>query len=104
MNGLLTLVGLAGIIVGGAIGLLFKHSRIAGKEKAADREAARIVQDARHRSDNLIKEAELEAKDTLFKLKSDFESDTKETRSELKKSEIRLIQKEENLDLCGLYY
>ena len=98
MDGMLMLVGLLGLMVGGAIGLVFRSSRIEGKEKAAEKEAVRIVQDARHRGDNLIKEAELEAKDSLLKLKSDFESDTKETRSELKKSEIRLIQKEENLD------
>ena len=46
----------------------------------------------------MIKEAGVEAKDTLFRMKSEFESEAKETRSELKKLEHRLIQKEENID------
>jgi len=46
----------------------------------------------------LLKEAEVQTKDTLFKLKSDFEHEAKETRSELTKREARLVQKEESLD------
>jgi ribonuclease Y len=45
-----------------------------------------------------LKEADLEAKDRLLKMKTDFEADTKETRAELKKREARLLQKEENID------
>jgi ribonuclease Y len=53
---------------------------------------------ARAEADGLIKEAGIEAKDLLFKMKSDFDAEAKETRSELKKLEHRLIQKEENID------
>jgi ribonuclease Y len=53
---------------------------------------------AKAEADSLIKEAGIEAKDLLFKMKSDFESEAKETRSELKRTERRLIQKEENID------
>ena len=45
--------------------------------------------------ETLLKEAQIEAKDTLFKIKSEFEAETKDTRAELKKNERRLIQKEE---------
>ena len=46
----------------------------------------------------MTKEAQLEAKDVIFKMKSDFDIETKETRAEAKKKERWLIQKEENID------
>jgi len=36
----------------------------------------------------------VQTKDTLFKLKSDFDHEARETQSELKKREARLVQKE----------
>ena len=40
----------------------------------------------------------MEVKDRLFKLKSEFDTETSETRAEQKKRETRLMQKEENFD------
>ena len=84
------------------IGFVFaywlKGKIVSQKVKAADEEAPKILDDAHRKSKTLLKEAKIEAKDKLFKLKSDFETETKETRSELKKNEKRLIQKEENID------
>ncbi|MDJ0784347.1 MAG: ribonuclease Y [Desulfosarcinaceae bacterium] len=68
------------------------------KVKAADDEAARIVDEARRNAESLLKEANVEAKDRLFVMKSEFDTETKETRNELKKRERRLIQKEEHID------
>jgi ribonuclease Y len=78
--------------------LLFKGALGGKKLKDAESEAEKIVQMAKSEADGLIKEAGIEAKDLLFRMKSDFESEAKETRSELKKLEHRLIQKEENID------
>jgi ribonucrease Y len=52
----------------------------------------------KHRSETLTKEAQLEAKDVIFNMKSEFDLETKETRAEVKKKERWLIQKEENID------
>ena len=70
------------------------------KEKIirAEVDARRILEDAKHRSETMTKEAQLEAKDVIFKMKSDFDIETKETRAEAKKKERWLIQKEENID------
>jgi ribonuclease Y len=68
------------------------------KIKAANGEAARIIGDAKHDAEAILKEANLEAKDQLFKMKSEFDTETKETSAELKRREARLIQKEENTD------
>ena len=82
------------------LGIAFwNKTNIANKkiEHAKD-ESARIIEDARRDADTLLKEASIEAKDRLLKLKGEFDAETKETRSEIKKREARLIQKEENID------
>lgn len=61
-------------------------------------ESRSIIEDAQKKADTLLKEAQVEAKDRLFKMKSEFDAETAETRAELKNQEKRLIQKEENLD------
>ncbi len=68
------------------------------KMKANEEEASRIIDDAKRRAETLLKEAKLEAKDKLFKMKSEFEAETKEVLAELKNKEIRLVQREENID------
>jgi ribonuclease Y len=76
----------------------FNRKTAAGTVRLAQGEAERIVEEARRRSETLVKEARLEAKDILFKMKSEFEKESRETRDELKKLEKRNIQKEENLE------
>jgi len=92
---------IAGIIVFG-IGYAVAHwvkGKIASQKiKAAESEANRIIDEAKIKSDAVIKEAQIESKDKLFKMKSEFDNETKETRAELKKREKRLIQKEESID------
>jgi len=98
MNEYNLLIGIIAFVIGFAIAYWVKEINLAQKVKTAERETSRILDDAKRRSETLIKEAQLEVKDKLFKMKSDFDADTKETRYELKKKEQRLIQKEENID------
>jgi len=93
-----TILVLCGFAVGFVMAYLIKGRIVAGKVKAAKEEALNIIRDAKRKSETLLKEARLEAKDRLFKMKSEFDTETKETRSELKKQERRLISKEENID------
>ena len=92
------LIGLIAFIVGFAIAFWVKGLIISQKVKAAEKETSRILKDAKLRSETLIKEAKLDVKDRLFKMKSEFDAETKDTRSELKNRERRLMQKEENID------
>ena len=92
------LTGVLCFAAGGVIAYWVKGMLASQKIKAAESESTRIVEDARHQKDTLIKEAELEAKGILFRMKSDFDSETRETRAELKKKDQRLTQKEENID------
>ncbi|MDM8521986.1 ribonuclease Y [Desulfococcaceae bacterium HSG8] len=93
------LIGLIiGVIIGFAFAYWAKGKLVSQKIQDAEKEGMRLIEDAKRRADTLLKEAKLEAKDRLFKIKSEFDSDTRETRSELKKKEKWLIQKEENID------
>ena len=88
---------LIGIGTGFVIAIWAKGFFDTQKIRASDDQATRIIEDAKRRSETLLKEAKLEAKDKLFKMKSDFEAEKKETLAEIKNKEIRLIQKEENI-------
>ncbi len=90
--------GLLGCGVGFALSYWI-NARIATQRLAAtEEEQERIIDDARRRADSLLRESEIEAKDRLFKMKSEFDAETAETRSELKKLDRRLVQKTEKLD------
>jgi ribonucrease Y len=93
-------IGFALLGLGAGFGLAFIIKGIMDRQKvkAAYQQAQRIIQEAHHKSDALLKEASIEAKDRLLKMKNEFDIETKETRSEVKRQEQRLIQKEENLD------
>jgi len=92
------LIGTVAFVVGFAIAFWVKGLIVAQKVKAAEKEISRILEDAKLRSETLLKEANLEVKDRLFKMKSEFDAETQDTRSELKKKEKRLMQKEENIE------
>ena len=64
----------------------------------ARRNADRLIEDARKAAEARVKEADLEAKEKLLQMRSDFDRKAQERRDEMKKSEQRLQQKEENLD------
>jgi len=84
--------------VGFVIAYFIKSFLETQKNKKFEKDSQNILKDAKQRSEALLKEAKVEAKDRLFKMKSQFDSETSETRTELKKREKRLVQKEENYD------
>jgi len=98
MSALSIVVGAICFGIGFAIAFWVKGRIITQKVKAAEAEASRLLTDSRRKADTLIREADLEVKDRLFKMKSDFDAETKETRAEQNKREARLNQKEENID------
>lgn len=74
--------------------------RYVAERKIADAEAKAqyIIEQANKEAENRRKDMELESKDLLFKMRQDFEQQTKERRQELSHLERRLAQKEENID------
>ena len=98
MNTTIILFVACGFIVGFALAFLIKGKMATRRIQVAKEEAVLLIKDAKRRSATLLKEAQLEAKDRLFKMKSEFDTETKETRSELKKREQRILHKEENIE------
>ncbi|PIE62221.1 MAG: ribonuclease Y [Desulfobacter postgatei] len=56
------------------------------------------MEEAAKKAETLLKEAKLEARSRLLEMKSIFDAETEETRTELKKEERRLSKKSEKLD------
>lgn len=81
-----------------AIGYFIRKIHARSKVKDAEVKAHKALEIARIDAEKIRREAELEAKDLLIKVRSEFEKETKERRQELITLEKRLIQKEENLD------
>ena len=96
IEGILT--GAACLVAGFAIAFWVRGKIVSQKLRAAEREAAGILEEARNKAEAVLKSADVEMKETLFKLKSDFDQEVKENQAELKKREMRLVQKEEGFD------
>ena len=98
MNEYTIFIGVVCFVAGFISATWLKIKSLKDKIIHAEEDARRILEDAKHRSETLTKEAQLEAKDVIFNMKSEFDLETKETRAEVKKKERWLIQKEENID------
>ncbi|MGJ7913184.1 ribonuclease Y [Neobacillus sp. LXY-1] len=89
---------LLGLIVGAVVGYFIRRSIAEAKIAGAKNAAEQILEDAKRDADSLKKEALLEAKDEIHKLRTEAEREVRERRNELQKQENRLLQREENLD------
>ena len=83
-----------GILIGYVIRKIIGEKKI----KSAEVESNRIIEDAKNKASQEAKEKILTAKEEIHKLRNDLDKEAKEKEIELKKSEKRLINKEENLD------
>ncbi len=85
-------------ILGWFIGYFFRKRLAELKIQSAEEAAIRIIEEARTIGEARKKEVLLEAKDDIFKIKTEFEKESKERRNELNRLEKRLLYREENLD------
>ncbi len=93
-------------IIGAAIcGLIAFRMGISYRRKSAEatigcaeKEAERIIEDAKKTAETNKKEALIEAKDEIHKSRTEAEKELKERRIEVSRQERRVQQKEENLD------
>ena len=92
------LIGVAGAIVLAALWAAVYRKRVAAQLDEARRSADRIIEDARKSAESKGKEADLDAKEKLLQMRSEFDRKVQQRNDELKTSEHRLQQKEENLD------
>ena len=92
------LIAILALAVGALIGYIYRKNVGEKAIGSAEQKAKNLILDAENRSENLKKEAILEAKEEAHRVRSEAERDARERRSEIQRSERRLIQKEESLD------
>jgi len=88
----------ATFIVSFAAGYLIRKYLAEARISSAEEAAKRIVADATREAERRKREALLEAKEEVHRLRADFESETRERRAELQRLDHRLMKKEEALD------
>ncbi len=91
---LFVLIGGGSFAGGYFVSRVFKGRQL----KQIESEAASIRDMATREAETIKKEAELHAKDTMIKLRQEFEVETKQRREELTGTEKRLQQKEDNVE------
>lgn len=84
-----------------AIELYVRRKYSWAKISKAEEDAKNITEEAGKKAESMKKEAILEAKEEVHKLRSDFEKETRERRAEVQRLERRNIQREEALDKKG---
>ena len=92
------LCALAALVIGLVGGYVYRKRIAEAKTQQAEEAVRKMIDEAQRRAEALKKETLLETKEEVHQLRSDFDREMKERRSELQRSERRLIQKEESLD------
>lgn len=92
------IIGIVAVGVGAFIGALLRGKLGSSKIANAEKTAGEIVDLAKREAESTRKEADILAKDTVFKAKSAWEDEVREMRREMQSQEKRHQQKEENLD------
>ena len=90
------------LVVGGLIafllGIKYRIKVAEAELGSAEEEAKRVLSDAIKAAESKKREALVEAKDEIYRMKADADNELKERRGEIQRLERRLQQKEENLD------
>ena len=88
------LFGLPSLVVGLAIGFGLMYA----KRREAQRKRDEIVERGKQEADRIIKDASVDAKEQLLKIRAEFEKETQETRQELRQLQRQLAKREDNID------
>ena len=90
-----------GLVVGLGAGYLFFYRRERGEAEAKMAAAELKTKEAEQQANTLVRAAEIDAKDIVFKAKSAAEKEADQRRSELLSQERKLGQKEDQVDKRG---
>jgi ribonuclease Y len=97
-NGMMTLMMLGLVAAGVLLGYALSRKLSKKKIESSESLSARIIDEAKKEAETIKKEAILQAKENLLRVKTEFEKDTRERKIELDNLERRLRLKEENID------
>ncbi len=97
-NGLWVFLALGMSVVGVAAGYLLRKYVGEAKISSAEQEAKKVLEAADRQAEATKKEAQLEVKDELHRLRTETEVELRERRNELTQLEKRVLQRDEALD------
>ncbi len=89
---------LACLMAGVLVGFFVRKKIVESRIDAIEKYSKKILAEAQKEAKTIKKEAVLQAKDTVYQMKLEFEKETKEKKDQLQIQEKRLFHKEENLD------
>lgn len=92
------LVAGAGLIAGVVIGFFVRKNLVESRVEAIEKYSKKVLAEAQKEAKTTKREATLQAKDTLYQMKVEFEKETKEKKEALLVQENRLLQKTETWD------
>ncbi|MEW6008314.1 MAG: ribonuclease Y [Candidatus Omnitrophota bacterium] len=95
---LMFLIGLAGVAFSVYAGFLIANYILKRRLALNKQKSQQMLEEAKQEAEKIRKDAQLEAKDLLYRLRIDFEKETKDRRQELSNMEKRMLSKEENID------
>lgn len=92
------IIGITACVAGLGLGYFVRYLLGGYRAEAAEKKAKTMLSDARHESDALRREAEIQAKAEIIKAREEFEKSTQTRRQEISAIEERVAQRETNLD------
>ena len=92
------IAGLVCLAIGVTAGYYYRRNIAEAKVGQAEEAVKKMLDDAQKRAEATRKETLLEAKEEIYRLRTDNEKELKERRGELQRTERRLLQRDELLD------
>ena len=93
------IIGLVlGLLVGAAIGYVVRRSVAQRELESAEARAKTVLHDAEREAEAVRREKLVEAKDEIFRMRTEAEADLKRRAGEIERREERLSQREASLD------
>lgn len=86
------------LILGILLGFFIRKKVLESKVDSIEKYSRKLLTEAQKEAKSIKKEASLQAKDTLYQMKVEFEKETKEKKEQLHAQEKRLFSKEEILE------
>lgn len=97
-NNIMIAVILGSVAVGFLIGYLIRQRIFKSRLAAAGNLSSRIVDEAKKEAETIKKEAVIQAKENVLKIKAEFDKESRDRKNELDNLEKKIRSKEENLD------
>ena len=99
MNSIIIIAAvLISLAIGIAVGMILRKKIAESKIDGAEKEAKRLIDQAKVEAENMKKEEIIKAKEEIMANHKELDQEIKERRGEIQKQETRIIQKEENLE------